>query len=481
MGKASRWLRSLLTFKKTAEQPPSDVKPSKDRRRWSFVKSTKHRHHHTSTGTSILEKRGDPVSEYGDLVDPEKHAIAVAAATAAVAEAAVAAARAAAAVVKLTSSGKCDSTHYSAARSGGGRRPRWAAVVIQSAFRGYLARRALKALKALVRLQALVRGHIARKQTADQVRQMQALLRVQARARAGRALLSESSQSSSKSSHHHPPGPGTPEKFEQIELRSKSPRRNQPSVLKRNYSRSDGRGTNFQVRPHRDTNWINHSMDDRAWDPLMRTCPLDDENSGKILEIDPGNPNFTSKRKDLFHALHHTLASDNRSHKLTTSKDLAAHQGFNSCEAMSLNPSKFSCELEEASFCTADNSPRFYSASSIGGGSSRGGSFTPTNSDILHSYLSGYSDYPNYMSYTESSKAKLRSLSAPKQRPQYERSSSTKRYLCHALKESKSGAQRLSALHASFADKAYPGSGRLDKLGMPVTRGDTHASLYDHI
>ncbi|KAI4384757.1 hypothetical protein MLD38_002866 [Melastoma candidum] len=61
-------------------------------------------------------------------VDPNKHAIAVAAATAAVAEAALAAAQAAAEVVRLTSGG----------RRGYMRVEESAAVTIQSAFRGYL-------------------------------------------------------------------------------------------------------------------------------------------------------------------------------------------------------------------------------------------------------------------------------------------------------------------------------------------------------
>lgn len=116
------------------------------------------------------ERDDDQLSRVGE---DRNHAIAVAVATAAAAEAAVAAAQAAAKVVRLAGYGR----HSKEER---------AAILIQSYYRGYLSRRALRALKGLVRLQALVRGHNVRKQAQMTMRCMQALVRVQARVRARR-------------------------------------------------------------------------------------------------------------------------------------------------------------------------------------------------------------------------------------------------------------------------------------------------------
>lgn len=154
MGKASRWFRSVLGLKKSDKFHHNTSSPApKEKCRWSFVKSYRekhhnhnhhHHHHHTNENNAVT-----PHSSENDAVDPNKHAIAVAAATAAVAEAAVAAAQAAAAVVRLTTSGRC-ATNPAAYVSGGGSigiREEWAAVKIQAAFRGCLVRMIIPRIK----------------------------------------------------------------------------------------------------------------------------------------------------------------------------------------------------------------------------------------------------------------------------------------------------------------------------------------------
>ncbi|XP_072995395.1 protein IQ-DOMAIN 31-like isoform X2 [Typha latifolia] len=55
-----------------------------------------------------------------------------------------------------------------------------AATKAQAAFRGYLARRAFHALKGIIRLQALIRGHLVRRQAVSTLHAMRAIVRLQA-------------------------------------------------------------------------------------------------------------------------------------------------------------------------------------------------------------------------------------------------------------------------------------------------------------
>lgn len=123
----------------------------------------------------------EPVTDQIRQAEDEqsRHAMAVALATAAAAEAAVAAAHAAAEVVRLTGQPALATAAHPPPSS-----KEQAAVVIQSVYRGYLARRALRALKGLVRLQALIRGQAVRRQTAATLRGLESLVKIQARQRA---------------------------------------------------------------------------------------------------------------------------------------------------------------------------------------------------------------------------------------------------------------------------------------------------------
>ena len=134
------FLRRLFGGGKKKHHPPpppggpdgSGQKPGKEKRSWSFVK------HSTRDNKCNNNNRFDSsaAATFTDNLDPNKHAIAVAAATAAVAEAALAAAHAAAEVVRLTSGSGASTAAQVHRRLA----EEIAAVKIQSAFRGYLVR-----------------------------------------------------------------------------------------------------------------------------------------------------------------------------------------------------------------------------------------------------------------------------------------------------------------------------------------------------
>lgn len=82
----------------------------------------------------------------------------------------------------------CSNSEYALLCREGFSREDVAAVTIQAYFRGHLARRACKALKSLVRLQAVARGAYVRRQAEVAIHCMQAMVRLQVRVRARQML-----------------------------------------------------------------------------------------------------------------------------------------------------------------------------------------------------------------------------------------------------------------------------------------------------
>ncbi|MCO5548879.1 hypothetical protein L7F22_002341 [Adiantum nelumboides] len=461
MVKAGRWLRNLLGGGRTRDSSTASKdkahlhdQPKKDKRRWSFGRSKGRSAEVNAAKEPTKDDNGDRDEEQS------KHAMAVAAATAAAAEAAVAAAQAAAAVVRLTSNGR------SLFNNGAGREE-WAAVRIQTAFRGYLARRALRALKGLVKLQALVRGHIVRKQASITLRCMQALVRVQARVRARRVRMSEEGQAVQRQLFNRRQQDSRPRRSmdrwinnsgAEFDLKSDhglSKRDRGPTIdqLRRGQSKQNSLVIDCEPdKNHWGWTWLDRWMAARPWespyfDELMNDMMDGDRDdlSAKIVEMDTGRPRMapplnTKRRNGSMSetaSVEPSMVSTPHQPPISSpfapgrpvhpalytgptspSGHLSVPSPVSDCVAPAtihdISPVDFNIRTEADSvLSTAQSSPRYGSMT----GGKRSGFGTPRGEYYEDKYSEDLGAYPNYMTTTQSAKAKVRSQSAPKQRP----------------------------------------------------------------
>ncbi|KAK8581193.1 hypothetical protein V6N13_144233 [Hibiscus sabdariffa] len=366
MGKAARWLKGLLGMKKEKERDNKDQNSLNSsvlykKKRLSFAKSSKGVDEISQTPRNVSESRDGAwlrPSFVETEKDQNKHAIAVAAATAAAADAAVAAAKAAMAVVKLTSNGR--------AVSFGGGRERWAAMKIQTIFRGYLSRKALRALKGLVRLQALVRGYLVRKRAIATLHSMQALLRAQTTVRSQRTRRSFNKENSYCLENR--PWKSI-ERFDEPRSEIHSRRRSA-------------------------------AMESNAYD-----------DTPKIVEIDTLKTRTRSRRFNL-NAL--SECGDDMPYQ-TISSPLPCPIPIRASTMKREN-------VDDFDWCFADDECRLSTAQTTPRFSNTNWAFnaptTPLSVCGEGHFRRPYSNLPNYMADTQSFKAKLRSQSAPKQRPE---------------------------------------------------------------
>ncbi|KNA23626.1 hypothetical protein SOVF_021900 [Spinacia oleracea] len=152
----NNWWFNLLKNLISCESKPKSNKGKTKRWSWIFDRLRFKQLPATLTTYSTLQEKS--LTEARE--EQRKSALNVARATAVAAEAAVAAAQAAAEVVRLTDVSRRE---HSSLRKHERAIQNLAVIKIQTAFRAYLARKALRALKGVVRIQAIARGRAVRR------------------------------------------------------------------------------------------------------------------------------------------------------------------------------------------------------------------------------------------------------------------------------------------------------------------------------
>ncbi|XP_016184887.1 uncharacterized protein LOC107626504 [Arachis ipaensis] len=281
-----------------------------------------------------------------------------------------------------------------------------AAIKIQSVFRSYLARKALCALRGIVKLQALVRGYLVRKQARDTLRCMQALVIAQARAHASRLRME-----------------------------------------------SQGKRKTL--------------LEDNVFRHMYNGHERGMEENIKIVQMDVCDSRGRNSTSNHGYGHRYSTYYSPNGYVYSYLKEGGSNKASPAPSAMTeFSPRACSGHFEDCgAFNTAQSSPHYYSAVSREEDLNLPFAF-PEPNYAADSMSYDYQFFPNYMANTESSRAKARSHSAPRQRPDsFERQPSRRRASVEGRSVPRPMRMQRSSSHVGLTAQnyQYPWSMKLDR------------------
>ncbi|XP_057976792.1 protein IQ-DOMAIN 11 [Malania oleifera] len=381
---------SWLNFLKRLLLQGTFLKPERKekRRRWAFGRLKIKRLTSTSASAPVKDRRLTEAEE-----EQKNHAVAVAVATAAAAEAAVAAAQAAAEVVRLTGTprpahrlrgktqeflvNETQSSYPQSMQQYEMNIQNLAATKIQTAFRGFLARKALRALKGLVKLQAIIRGRSVRRQTMMTLKCLQSIVNIQSQVCTNRLGMAEGTWNSNENE------PWQELEDKEIRIESNGQRRWDDSILLEEDRKAMYLSKREALARREGMEHIFHRSEGKNY-LHYGTDPEHDEVAGGWRDTQVG-------RREELEGLDSVLFSNARTRWEKQLQHRNFQKGYHADGLDS--PSKSFRQrsiYHKKQNSVADDSP--FSRSSV---------------DVL----------PTYMAATESAKAKTRPVSSPKLRP----------------------------------------------------------------